>query len=408
MTTKLGRTRLFVLITLLVAAVGLVWADGNVRGRVTGADGAGLAGITVELVPISRPELPTMKAVTDEGGHYIFGLVRNSSYRVKIAHEGMRASAMDGNIELPDDDSFWAYEGPIPVGSEPPEITVTGVSKVTYDVTLVADAKGPGEWGTGAPLIGLQEIVGMIQSGDAVAAEAEITRHLAGKPDEPTLNYLHAFALLTLERVDDAEKAIDKTLASNDSFEGANLIKGKILEGKKDVAGAVKHFELEKDVAMSDQVRGDALLALAVGMVQLGEDDGAITTLEELLELRPNDVAALKELAGLYLKAGDEAKSKELLDRVSEAGGQADPAVLYNLAAERFNEKAFEDAVAYLEQCIEADANFAAAHLLLGKVRLNLGKMPEAVEALEKYLELEPEGDEADFAKQIVAALGKK
>lgn len=115
------------------------------------------------------------------------------------------------------------------------------------------------------------------------------------------------------------------------------------------------------------------------------------------------------------------AKQKKFAEAQAELtkAAQLDPAsagkYYYNLGAVLVNTGQTDQAVDAFKKAIDADPNYAEAYLqygitLMGKATLGAdGKMvPVAgtAEAFQKYLELRPDGKDADTAKAMLASLG--
>ncbi|MDQ7005714.1 MAG: tetratricopeptide repeat protein [Acidobacteriota bacterium] len=392
---------LFMLCILAAPAM----AAGRAVGTITDREGKPLKGVEVHLVPADRPDLPTIKVKTDKKGRYIIGLIRKSTYRITAFKEGYRVGEIDGNIAIPSDESFWAYKGPISPGGIPPVLGIDGLTEVTYHMVMYPDGGDPGEWGTGQPLLSNREIIERIQSGNIDAAVMEIQRSLEISPDDANLNYLMAFAMLQKRDLEAARTAIDKCLATNPAFEGANMIRGKLLESAGQTDEALAAYRAEIEHCTTEQVKKDALIAAALLLVRAEELEQAAALLEQVVTLDPENVAALKELANCYLQTDQKEKAEEILAKVASLGGSQDPAVLYNLGADAFNNKDFKTAAEYFEKTIAADSNFAEAFLQLGYCKLNLGEIPAAVENLKKFVEMRPDSPATPDAKAIVQSL---
>lgn len=141
----------------------------------------------------------------------------------------------------------------------------------------------------------------------------------------------------------------------------------------------------------------------------------AIETYQKCLTLKPDD-ASIHNNYGLFL-----AKSGKFPDATAELekAAQLEPAnackYYYNLGALYTNAGQTDPAVDAFKKGITADANCADAYYQMG---VNLmakvttapdGKMipvPGTVEAFQKYLELKPDGPNAESAKAMLATLG--
>ncbi len=130
---------------------------------------------------------------------------------------------------------------------------------------------------------------------------------------------------------------------------------------------------------------------------------------------------ANQQLAGFYINMADAyAKDQKVDDAVKsyEAAVKADPAqagaAYFNIGAVYTNAGRVDDANAAFDKAIAADPNRAEAYYqkgvnLLGKATLKGDKTiapPGTAEAFQKYLELAPDGPNAQSAKDLLTSIG--
>jgi tetratricopeptide (TPR) repeat protein len=134
------------------------------------------------------------------------------------------------------------------------------------------------------------------------------------------------------------------------------------------------------------------------------------------LTIAPDDAGSYNNYA-LALAADhklEEAKVKLAKAVELDPGGAGK--YYFNLGALLMNSNQNEPALEYYKKSFTVDPNYAEAYFyygstLLGKATMDTatGKMvapPGTVEALQKYLQLKPDGPNAESAKQLIAALG--
>ena len=381
-------------------------AEGRIRGSAKDEQGAPVVGVAVKLLPTARnADLPAAEVKTNKKGEFLFGTIRPGEYRLAAFSEGLRIARMKASLKVPDNPVVWDYDGIVPSGTEMPPVSITGLTEGEIDLTFAKSTTGPGKYGTGEPISTVDSVIKLIQSGDPDRAVAEIERALTEKPDNAMYNYLYGYALLSAGKPDRAIAPIDKVLAVEPNFEGARLLKGKALEATGDNPAAIEEFRREAGTAPSPQVRVDAYLALGVALERTGSKAEAAAAFEKVVEIDPKRAEVLAELNQLYLELGDAEKAQSAMDRLQAAGGQQDPALLYNMGAAKFNAGEFQAAADYFRRAIAADPKMAEAYLRLGYTSLNLGDRAAALENLKKYLELRPDGPQAETAKGIVQAL---
>jgi tetratricopeptide (TPR) repeat protein len=112
----------------------------------------------------------------------------------------------------------------------------------------------------------------------------------------------------------------------------------------------------------------------------------------------------------IYVKLG----SPELATPLFSQAAQDSPSpglAYYNLCAVEFNTNKLDDAVTACNKSLAADPSRAEAWFLKGSALYKSGKTDSgktAVEALNKYLELDPNGQHANDAKTILQAVAQK
>jgi tetratricopeptide (TPR) repeat protein len=158
--------------------------------------------------------------------------------------------------------------------------------------------------------------------------------------------------------------------------------------------------------------------------------DSAVEAYSKAIQLKQDAVQNGKEkdtakanqqLAGFYINMADAyAKSSKIDDAVKsyEAAAKADPAqagaVYFNIGAVYTNAGRVDDANTAFDKCIATDPTRAEAYYqkgvnLLGKATLQGNKTiapPGTAEALQKYLEIAPNGPNAQSAKDLLASIG--
>ncbi len=72
-----------------------------------------------------------------------------------------------------------------------------------------------------------------------------------------------------------------------------------------------------------------------------------------------------------------------------------------------FNAGRREEAASHFQKALETNPNHAGAHYQLGTCLVGMGQFPEAVNHFQKYLSLEPDGEHATAAKNMIAQLSK-
>jgi len=165
---------------------------------------------------------------------------------------------------------------------------------------------------------------------------------------------------------------------------------------------------------------GDAYYGL--GGTQTGDErtksyDAAIDAYKKVLAINPNEAAIYNQMGNIY---GAEKKMPEATDALTKAA-QLDPQMAakayYNMGANLVNSGNPDQAADFFKKAIDADPSYADAHYQLGvcmmgkaQVDNKTGKItPPAgtADQFQKYLELKPDGPNAQSAKDMLASLGE-
>jgi len=193
---------------------------------------------------------------------------------------------------------------------------------------------------------------------------------------------------------EDAAKVAAKNEAIRAAFkEGATLSNA----GKHDEAIA-KFNEVLKDVPKC------AECYIGIGASNAAKKDYAAAELayKKAIELDPNMVDAYNGLATVYndQKKFTEAQamSAEGMKRATAGGGSGSADALYNAGVIAWNANDFPKAQEQFAAAVAANPNHAESHFMLGRVYLNLGKLPEAAKEFEAYTKIAPNGPNAKEA----------
>jgi tetratricopeptide (TPR) repeat protein len=214
----------------------------------------------------------------------------------------------------------------------------------------------------------------------------------------------------------EAKLAKDKEL--NDTF-GA----GKAAIENKQWSDAITQLTKASELGPTQQAVWAALAEAYVGSAKAakGADAGAFyaksfEAFDKVLTIAPDDAGTYNNYA-LALAANnkmDDAKVKmaKAVELDPAGGGRYH----YNLGALLMNSNQTDGAIDEFKKAIAADPNYAEAYFYYGSTMLGKATMDTAtgkmvapagtVEALQKYLQLKPDGPNAASAKELITALG--
>ncbi len=165
---------------------------------------------------------------------------------------------------------------------------------------------------------------------------------------------------------------------------------------------------------------GDSYYGLA--QTQTGDDrnksfDAALDAYKQVLTINPNEAAIYNQMGNIY---GAEKKMPEATEALTKAA-QLDPAMAskayFNMGANLVNGGQPAQATDFFKKATDADPNYAEAWYQLGSLEMMKGSVdpktgaqsypPETAPALQKYLDLQPNGKHAQEATAMLQAMGQ-
>lgn len=143
---------------------------------------------------------------------------------------------------------------------------------------------------------------------------------------------------------------------------------------------------------------------------RLRENDKAIDAYNKAVELDPQNAAYVQNLGSVYAAKGDTEKARELYEKAAGLSATTSPkdaaTNYYNMGVTYINAGNNAEAIEALNKALELDPGHSEAHYQLGLSMLGNGQMEECISHLKKYLELAPSGPNAETAKELISQLG--
>lgn len=137
----------------------------------------------------------------------------------------------------------------------------------------------------------------------------------------------------------------------------------------------------------------------------------AVAAYEKAIALSPNDAGLYQNLGNIHASQGDTEKAKVYYEKSAQLSAALDPkaaaTTYYNMGVTYINSGQSEQAVEALRKAVAADDAHAEAHYQLGITLIGVNDLPGAVKHLKRYLELEPNGANAETAKALVEQLAQ-
>ncbi len=145
---------------------------------------------------------------------------------------------------------------------------------------------------------------------------------------------------------------------------------------------------------------------MADALAKLNKNDEALAAYQKAISLKPDDAAMYTNMGVLLGKMGKTAESQEAFKKAASVNPAAAGQNFYNLGATLVNSGRSAEAADAFRQAIAADPNFAEAYYQLGIcLSGNQTTIPDAIKALQKYVDIGQKADEVEVAKQLISAL---
>ncbi|HEY2382035.1 MAG TPA: tetratricopeptide repeat protein [Terriglobia bacterium] len=165
---------------------------------------------------------------------------------------------------------------------------------------------------------------------------------------------------------------------------------------------AIKLFQVAAD---KDPGQSAVFANMGVSYANLKKYDDAIAAYQKSLAIKPDDPSIH---ALLSLALANNGKIDEATQSAQEVA-KLDPAMAgqsyYNLGAILANRGKFKEAVEVFKKAIEVDPKNAPSYYQIGIAYFGTpDTIPQGIAAFEKYLQLMPNGPDAETAKQFIAA----
>jgi tetratricopeptide (TPR) repeat protein len=374
----------------------------SIVGSVTDEQGNPLKGVEIRLHG-TESKAPDLNVKSNKKGRFNFALVQaDVDYEFEVAFEGYAVS----NLQLRGVDDKkqpnLEFDGAVRPGDPLPNLRVTPNGKL--EVTLVLAPARQIEEAFLSSQIG--PIVERLESGDLEGGLAALEALLAEHPDEANLHYLRGYALIRLQRVDEAVEPLQRAVELDDSMVGLHAALAAALAETGRLEEAQEHYRLEAEGAGGLDVRVDALVGLADVARARDQNEAALGALEEALGLAPERSDLYARLADVYTRLGQPEKADEALATAETLGGE-DPVAEYNLAAKYMNEGQYEKAVAHFRKAEALDPSLAQCRYHVGIALINLNRPQEARAELEAFVQKAPDAPEAENARQILEMLSE-
>ena len=362
----------FALLLLAVPAVAQDWAGrGRALGRVVDEQGNPIEGAKVTLHLPDRPDAGPDAIITKKNGRWSYLGLDNGTWAVVIEKEGYVTS--EGSFQV----NEFGTAKPLQI-----ELKKNPFDSVRVGQELIDQGKYP------EAREKLREALPNMDEHQQAQIGALIgnTYYEEGNYAEAAQTYQQAMANLS----PDEQTSI--RLRLGDSY---------LQQGQFDKARSTYEATLP---ALGPEGKQQVLLAIARTYDQEGNRDKAIASVQQILEISPDNVQALQLIADLLSRQGKEEEAQKYLDQIPE-NEELPPDILLNQGIRFYNQQKLDQAMDNFQRVIRQDPDLSDAYYYRGLVYLNKEQNEDAAADFHKLLELAPDSQYASDAKQFLEYL---
>jgi tetratricopeptide (TPR) repeat protein len=242
------------------------------------------------------------------------------------------------------------------------------------------------------------EALKLYNAGDVEGSLPHFRQAIEENPDDAELKLTYTRVLYQAKKFDEFEEAAARVLEQDPANTELIMMLYTSRRDRGELSKALDALLMLKEQG----ARGaDLLPHLDYLAKSMGRKKAAIPAWNAILEFQPDNREACVALAAIYGGAGEYGRSDQYLERAVELDPRQAPRLYYDtasalLAGKEPSAAQLERAADLLKKTIALDPGFAAAYKTLALGQWKAGDLAGTRENLEKYLELNPDGDDKE------------
>jgi len=223
-------------------------------------------------------------------------------------------------------------------------------------------------------------------AGDAAQAAAALEAALGFRSDYPDLHCRRARLLLQLQRRPEARRELERALALNPRYMAARIERA-LLDAAEGLIGEA----LESLRALARETEVERPLVFQQGLESMERADWEVagTLFSGALALAESAGGSALDRARALLEAGDAAQAAAVL-QAAMPGREGWPDLHYLLGSAELQRGHFDDALSALARALELNPDFHAARLQFARALDGVGALAQAAEQVELVLRRDP------------------
>jgi tetratricopeptide (TPR) repeat protein len=162
--------------------------------------------------------------------------------------------------------------------------------------------------------------------------------------------------------------------------------------------------EYEKLLALRPDLATTIHQQIGFSYIKEKNYDKALEHLQKVLDAQPDNAMVRGIMAQAALEGGMLDRGLELLKGLDESTIK-NPDLFFNIGVNFVNANKAEEAITYFTKAVTVDPNYADGYFRRGLAYMNVNKPADAKADLQKFLELQPEGPQADLARKALAQI---
>lgn len=157
---------------------------------------------------------------------------------------------------------------------------------------------------------------------------------------------------------------------------------------------AIKDFSTALKYAVDPEDQFNALADLGSAQLYAKDYDGAVTTYNKALEMRPDEIGILINLATLQMNLKNYSEAERIFIKAIDVD-KSNVSLLNNLALMYIETGKYEYAIQKLEEAIRLNPNEPYSYNNLGLAKIKTGEAEKALELINKSISIYPENSYA-------------
>lgn len=409
-----------VLTAILVLAFGVSAAHAQatfeIVGKITDAEGNGLADVRVAAWNTSYPAMKRDTKSGRKGSFFLSGLLYDQQKReweFSFELEGLAPKTMKVVGRMGDRTIYNEFERSFSPGESSFRMPVMGIGEIRIDVTMgepggVAGAGVPGAGAAGGEQSDPWAVANQkVTAGDLQGSVEWLEKAVEAAPEDAERRELLARVLLKLDRSSEALNQARKATRAAPGRVSAQLLLADIHASRGETQYA---YDAIGEARKLEPGNPEVLQRVAWLATELGKPEEAISAYEAIVAAKPDDTESWLALGDLYNRTGKPDKASAAFERVTELDPGNAYKTFFNLGALIENRPNLtpadnRKAVEAFRKSVEINPAYGPGWRHLAYSQLRSADLSGARVSFERYLEVDPQAKDAKEIRDTIKSL---